>query len=186
MGHITHLRKRIKSINTIFTIHNYLPLEKGVALLLNKFKSSSPTKFVEIGPDVLEKKIFKSMLFCNYLPFEKSKAGYLNKLEFHPRMLCAKFGWNRSNGSGEEDENVKSLQQQKQQQPWTMAKFWSEKLTWAIRWAKKFQTDRHVCLVIFLHKHVTFGIFYSRGLWHNIAYLFKQLTQIMEKIWFTK
>ena len=28
----------------------------------------------------------------------------------HPRMLCAKFGWNWPSGSGEEDENVKSLQ----------------------------------------------------------------------------
>ena len=26
-------------------------------------------------------------------------------------MICAKFGWNWSNGSGEEDENVKSLRQ---------------------------------------------------------------------------
>ena len=25
-------------------------------------------------------------------------------------MLCAKFGWNWPSGSGEEDENVKSLQ----------------------------------------------------------------------------
>ena len=32
----------------------------------------------------------------------------LNSLD--PRMLCAKFGWNWPSGSGEEDENVKSLQ----------------------------------------------------------------------------
>ena len=31
----------------------------------------------------------------------------------HPRILCAKFSWNWSSGSGEEEEeNVKSLQQQ--------------------------------------------------------------------------
>ena len=29
----------------------------------------------------------------------------------HPRMLCAKFGWNCPSGLGEEDENVKNLRQ---------------------------------------------------------------------------
>ena len=32
----------------------------------------------------------------------------------HPRMLCAKFGWNWPSSSGEEDENVKSLQTDRQ------------------------------------------------------------------------
>ena len=36
----------------------------------------------------------------------------LNPLD--PRMLCAKFGWNWPSGSGEEDENVKSLQTDRQ------------------------------------------------------------------------
>ena len=50
----------------------------------------------------------------------------------HPRMLCAKFGWNWPSGSGEEDENVKSLRQrQRQQRRRTTDKFWSERLTWA-------------------------------------------------------
>ena len=31
----------------------------------------------------------------------------------HPRMLCAKFGWNWPSGSGEDYENVKSLQTDK-------------------------------------------------------------------------
>ena len=51
-------------------------------------------------------------------------------------MLCAKFGWNWSTGSKEEDKNVKSLwqqqqQQQQQQQLWTSDKLWIAKLTWA-------------------------------------------------------
>ena len=50
-------------------------------------------------------------------------------------MLCAKFGWNWPEGSGDEDENVKSLRRrQHQQQPGqrrTTDKLWSEKLTWA-------------------------------------------------------
>ena len=46
-------------------------------------------------------------------------------------MLCAKFGWNWPTGSGEEDENVKSLQQQ-----------WRQRLRWTtdglrLMWAKK-------------------------------------------------
>ena len=46
-------------------------------------------------------------------------------------MASAKFGWNWSSGSGEEIENVKSLQQQQRQwqQRLTTDKFWSEKLT---------------------------------------------------------
>ena len=37
-------------------------------------------------------------------------------------MLCAKFGWNWPSGSGEEDENVKSLRQcQRERQRRTMA-----------------------------------------------------------------
>ena len=61
-------------------------------------------KLVEIGPVVLEMKIFKfckSMLAISYYlvipfmsPMEKGKALYLNKLESPSiRMLCAKFGY---------------------------------------------------------------------------------------------
>ena len=87
-----------------------------------------------IGPVVLEKKIFKFcqciFAFCNYLPLEKGRALHLNKLNtYHPRMFCAKFGWNWPSGSWEEDENVKSLQ--KLQRRWTTDKLWSEKLNWA-------------------------------------------------------
>ena len=52
-------------------------------------------------------------------------------------MLCVKFGWNWLSGSGEEDENVKSLRQrrrQRRQRQWQRRrktdKFWSENLTW--------------------------------------------------------
>ena len=54
-------------------------------------------------------------------------------------MLWAKFGWNWPSGSGEEDENVKSLRQQQRRR--RTDKFWSEKLTWAIgSWVKKGNT----------------------------------------------
>ena len=39
---------------------------------------------------------------------------WTNLNPLHPRMLCAKFGWNWPSGSGEEDEHVKSLQTDRQ------------------------------------------------------------------------
>ena len=45
------------------------------------------------------------------------KAGpfiWTNLNPLYPKMLCAKFGWNWPSGSGEEDENVKSLQTDRQ------------------------------------------------------------------------
>ena len=45
-------------------------------------------------------------------------------------MFCAKFGWNWPSGSGEEDENVKSLQTDWQTDRQTTDDRWSEKLTY--------------------------------------------------------
>ena len=59
-------------------------------------------------------------------------------------MLCAKFGWNWPSGSGEEDENVKSLQQRQQRQRRTTDKFWSEKLTWAFGLGNEFDGEQTV------------------------------------------
>ena len=48
--------------------------------------------------------------FRNYLPFDRGGALYWNKIESpHPRMLCAKFGWNWLSGSGEEDFLISSM-----------------------------------------------------------------------------
>ena len=45
-------------------------------------------------------------------------------------ILCAKFGWNWPSGSGEEDENVKSLQTDGKADGQTdVDEKWSEKLT---------------------------------------------------------
>ena len=70
---------------------------------------------IEIGSVVMEKMIFKFvnvfLQFLNYLPLEKGGT-------LHPRMFCAKFGWNWPSGSGEEDEKcekkVKNLRPQRQ------------------------------------------------------------------------
>ena len=59
---------------------------------------------------------------------------WTNLNPLYRRMLCAKFGWNWLSGSGEEDENVKSLRQrrrQRRQRRRTTDKFWSEEPTWA-------------------------------------------------------
>ena len=66
-----------------------------------------PRSLVEIGPVVLEKIFeFHQYVFAirNYLPLEKGGALHLNKLE-----SSSPKDWNWSNGSGEKDENVKSL-----------------------------------------------------------------------------
>ena len=66
---------------------------------------------VEIGTVDFQISLNVFLLIRNHLPLEQDVALHLNKLEYfhHPRMLCAKFGWNRPSDSGEEDENVKSL-----------------------------------------------------------------------------
>ena len=124
---------------------NYLPWEKGGALHLNKLESLHPRILcAKFGWNWLsgsgeEDFLILSLFFpyfCNYLPWEKGGALHLNKLEsLHPRILCAKLGRNWPSGSGEVDENVKSLGQRKRQrqqrQRRTTDTFRSEKLTWA-------------------------------------------------------
>ena len=61
--------------------------------------------------------------FVIFSPWKRVGPFKLTNLGPHnPRMLCAKFGWNLPNGSGEEDENVKSLRQrQRERHQRTMA-----------------------------------------------------------------
>ena len=69
---------------------------------------------VEIGPAAQEKKIFKLVhvfsQFRNYLPLEKGGTLHLKKLEFPSVPSLVEIG----PGSGNEDENVKSLRQRQQ------------------------------------------------------------------------
>ena len=89
-------------------------LEKGVALHLNKLECPPPKDallqfLVEIGRVALEKKIFFIFvnvfsLFRNYLSIEKGGHFIWTNLNpLHLSLLCAKFGWNRRSGHGEED-----------------------------------------------------------------------------------
>ena len=82
MGHIAHLRKQFKSINT----YDYI-------ITLIKRRKKNIIDFRRI--------------YCRFFIWTN-----LNPL--HPRMLCAKIGWNWPSGSEEEDENVKSLQTDRQ------------------------------------------------------------------------
>ena len=71
---------------------------------------------VKIGPVGLGKNfLISSMyfsLFHNNLPLEKGRPFILTNLNpLHPRMLCAKFGWNWPSGSGEDDEMWKVYRQ---------------------------------------------------------------------------
>ena len=64
---------------------------------------------VEIGSVVLEKKIISiSSIYFHYFviisPWKRAGPIFWTNLNpLHPRMLCAKFGWNWLCGSGEED-----------------------------------------------------------------------------------
>ena len=83
-------RRRFLNFTNVFLLFgNYLPLERGKALQLNKLESSSLKEamcqdWLKLVRG-LEKKIFEFrqciLLFHYYLPLEKSRALHLNKLE---------------------------------------------------------------------------------------------------------
>ena len=114
------LKKNIFLFCQCIITFSFFHLGKGMAIHLKKIDTPSHKdalpSMVEIGSVVLEKKIFK---FCQYIfTISLSLALRLtNLITLHPCMLCAKFGWNRSSGYGEEDENVKSYRQRQQRRP---------------------------------------------------------------------
>ena len=128
-------------VNVFLLFRNYLPLEKGRALHLNKAESPSPKDalcqvWLKLAQWFWRRRFFfiLSMFFHYFViisPWKRAGPFIWTNLNLlHQRVLCAKFGWNWSIGSGEEDENVKSLRWQ-QRRRWTTDKFWSEKLSWA-------------------------------------------------------
>ena len=121
MGHLAHLRKQLKSINTYDYIITLFKRRKKPLLSLWELNGSSfeqnwvpftqgcfvPSLF-KIGPvgldDFLNSIINVFSLFRIYLPLEKGGALLWTNLNpLHPRMLCARFGWNWLIGFGEED-----------------------------------------------------------------------------------
>ena len=101
MSNIPYLKNQFQSINTFAQSYDYavtlIRREKRHISFLriewSLFVSSSLTKvhvcFVpsvaEIGPKVLERKIFKFLLFRYYLPFIMGVPLYLNKSEPTPK-----------------------------------------------------------------------------------------------------
>ena len=102
---------KVNFVNVYSLFRNYLPLEKGGALHLNKLESPSPKDAlcqVWLKLDQWFWRRFLNFLnvnsvFLNYLPLERAGPfvwTILNPL--HPKMLCTMFGWNWLSGSGEE------------------------------------------------------------------------------------
>ena len=90
-------RRYLNFVNVFSLFGNHLPVKKGRALHLNNQIYLYP-RMIEIGPLVLEKKIFFKIvsvfsLFPHYLPLEKGGVFHFKNLNsLHSRMICAKFG----------------------------------------------------------------------------------------------
>ena len=139
MGHITHLRKQFKSINTFdyimmikwrknkniinfmriywfFIWTNLNPLHPG--MLCTKFGWNWPSGSGEEDFFLISPMYFSYFVIIS--PWKRVGPFICRNLNpLHSRMLCAKFGWNWLSGSKEEDENVKSLRWQ-QRRRWTI------------------------------------------------------------------
>ena len=112
-------RTFFKLVDVFSLLCNYLPLEKAepfiwtILMHCAKFGWNWPSGF---GEDFLN----LSMYFRNFViisVWKRMEPFIWTNLNFLlPRMPCAKFGWNWPSGSGEEDENVKSLRQPQWQQ----------------------------------------------------------------------
>ena len=121
-------------------------LEKDRALHLNKLKSPSPKDalcqiWLKLAQWFWRRRFLNLVnVFCYFViisPWKRARPfiwTYLNPL--HPRMLCAKFGWNWLSSSGEEDENVKSLQTDGQTDD-VQQVIRKVHLSFQLRWAKK-------------------------------------------------
>ena len=83
-------RRRFLNVINVFSLfRNYLPLEKGRALYVNKLESLLPKDalcqvWLKLAKWFWRRRFFNFVnvfsLFCNYLPLEKDGALHLNKL----------------------------------------------------------------------------------------------------------
>ena len=135
MGHIAHLRKQFKSINTydyIITLIkrtkerflNFSSMYFHYFIIISPWKRAGPfiwTNLNPLHPRMLWAKfgwnwpcgsgeedfLISSMYFHYFVIISPWKRVgpfvWTNLNPLHPRMLCAKFGWNWLSGSGEED-----------------------------------------------------------------------------------
>ena len=94
-------RRFLNFVNVIMLFHNYLPLEKGWTLHLNKLESSSPKDtlcqiWLKLAQWFWRRRFFNFVnvfsLFRKYLPLEKGGALHLNKLKSpSPRYALCKL-----------------------------------------------------------------------------------------------
>ena len=84
-------RRFLNFVNVFSVFRNYLPLDKGGALHLNKLESISPKDalcqvWLKLALWFWRRRFLNLVdvfsLFCNYLPMEKGIALYFNKLKF--------------------------------------------------------------------------------------------------------
>ena len=91
---------------------------------------------------VRKKKFLNSSIYSRHFvinsPWKRAWHFIWTNLNFHhPRMLCAKFGRNWPSGSGDKDDNVKSLQTDRR----------TTDLSFLLRWAKKVAPFRFESLI---------------------------------------
>ena len=114
IGHVILERKIFFNfVNEFSLFRDYLPLEKGGALHLNKFESPSPKNalcqvWLKLAKWFLRRRFLISSMYFRYvliISLWKRTGPFIwtNLNPLHPRTLCAKFGWNWPSGSGEED-----------------------------------------------------------------------------------
>ena len=121
MGHIAHLRKQFKSINTHDYIVTLIKRRKNIINFMRIYwfficRNLNPlhprmhcAKIVWNWLSGSDKENFLIstmyfLLFRNYLPLDKGRALFWTNLNpLHPRMHCAKIVWNWLSGPGEED-----------------------------------------------------------------------------------
>ena len=112
-------RRFLKVLNVFISFPNYLPFQKGVTFRLNKLEFPSSKNAVwqdwlKLDQWFWRRRFFKVFNVFYYFtiisPLRRAWSFIWKNLNFfYPSMTCAKFGSNWLSGSGEEDENVKSL-----------------------------------------------------------------------------
>ena len=137
-------RRFLKLVKVFSQYRNYLPLEKGGALHLNKLEFPSPKDalchvWLKLAQWFWRRRFFNFVnvfsLFLNYLPLERGGPLYLIKLEPHPLKdaLCkdwlklAQWLWKRR-------WKCEKLTDRQTDRRTDDDKKWSEKLTWAFSW----------------------------------------------------
>ena len=106
-------RRFLNFFNVFSLVRNYLHLEKGGTLHLNKFEFPSPENamcqvWLKLAQWIL-KRFFKiSSTYVRYFeiisPLERVGSFiWITLNPLYPRMLCTEFGWNWPRVSGKED-----------------------------------------------------------------------------------